>query len=307
MGTVLGQQTQPAGPLQASVEGYRIPNTEVFDLKSKDGRDYRIFVAKPDGDPPPPGYPVLYVLDANAYFSLAASLNRLRSRDPKTRALVVGIGYPIDGTFDMKRRTFDLTTKASPEKLPPSRGGEGWPESGGADHFLNFILGELKPLIAEKYSANSARQAIVGHSFGGLFVMHTFFTKPDAFQAYVAISPSGWWNDYALLAEEKTFAKNIDKMKSPVELLIEVGQLELAGNAGPTASLAPTPASREFGSTTEFANRLMQLDSKALTVKYQEFEGKDHGSVVPPAMIEAFQFAFPPSHRSAPAVPPVSR
>lgn len=293
---VLGQEANPAEPSQVSSSEYRIPETEYFDLTSKDGRGYRIFVSRPDADPAPSGYPVIYVLDANGYFALAASLNRLRSRSPNAAAIVVGIGYPIDGAFDMQRRTFDLTTKASPEKLPPERGGRGWPESGGANQFLEFIQGELKPLIAEKYSVDTSNQTIVGHSLGGLFVMHALFTRPESFQTYIAISPSGWWNDFALLEEEKTFTKRTDTLKSHVRLLIEVGELELSGNEGPAAALAPTPASMEFGTTTEFADRLMKIDSKNITVNYKQFEGESHGTVVPPAMIEAFRFALPTPH-----------
>ncbi|MBA2117670.1 alpha/beta hydrolase [Bremerella alba] len=299
----LAQEVHPVNAERVSAGEYQIPNTEVFDLKSKSGIGYRIFVAKPVGDPPASGFPVLYVLDANGYFSLAASLNRLGSRGANRGGIVVGIGYPIDGPFDMQRRTFDLTTKASAENLPPSRGGRGWPESGGADLFLDFIQSELKPLIAKKYSANSSNQAIVGHSFGGLFVMHVLFTRPEAFQSYIAISPSGWWNDYALLAEEQAFTTQVDRLSSPVQLLIEVGELELSQDEGPAAALAPTPASKRFGTTLDFANRLRELKAKQLTVKYLEFEGENHGTVVPPAMIEALQFAFPQTRRVSPPAP----
>jgi len=298
---VLGQGAAKSVSSTASENEYHMPGTEVFDLTSKEGRGYRIFVAAPEGDPPSSGYPVMYVLDANAYFPLAASLNRLRSRAPSAGAIVVGIGYPIAGTFDMQRRTFDLTTKASPEKLPPARGGKGWPESGGADQFLSFIQGELKPTISENYAVNPGDQTIIGHSFGGLLVMHTLFTQPKAFQTYVAISPSGWWNDYALLTEENAFAERVGTLKSSVRLLIEVGELELAGNQGPAAALAPTPSSKRFGTTANLAERLMKFQSKTFEVAYQEFAGEGHGSVVPPAMIEAFKFALPASSRPRPA------
>ncbi|MHC2066227.1 alpha/beta hydrolase [Bremerella sp. T1] len=297
---VSADEVPPPKAAQVSESEYVFPNAEVFDLKSKEGREYRIFVATPEGNTVPSDLPVLYVLDANAYFPLAASLNRLRSRGSVGGAIVVGIGYPSDGQFDMQRRTFDMTTKADPAKLPPSRGGRGWPESGGADQFLSFIVNELKPRIVEKYSASSSDHAIVGHSFGGLFVMHAFFTQPNAFQTYIAISPSGWWNDYALLTAERQFVKNVQSLAAPKKLFIEVGELELAGNQGPAAALDPTAASTAFGTTADFANRLMQIKSDKLEVKYREFSGENHGTVVPPALIEAFHFAFPQSHRSGP-------
>ena len=299
-GFIFGQTVNGPATNSDASQSYQLPNTEVFDMISKEGREYRIFLAYPNGDPPPEGAPVLYVLDANAYFPLVTTLSRLSSRRSDYSPVIVGIGYPTDTSFDTQRRTFDLTTKANPEKLPPSRGGRGWPESGGADRFLGFIQNELKPRIAEKTSIDSDRQAIVGHSFGGLFVMHTLFTHPEAFQTYIAISPSGWWNDYALLAEEEEFSQQIKTtLKSPVRLLIQVGELELKGDAGPAGALKPTPAKDAFGSTADFAKRLSEIRSKQLTVRYREYEGKSHGSVVPPAMIDALEFAFPSGPRSA--------
>ncbi|WP_158265441.1 alpha/beta hydrolase [Blastopirellula marina] len=285
---------------EASVSAsYQIPGSEVFDVRSKQGLDYRIFLSIPDQSPPPEGFPVLFVLDGNAYFPLAATLSRFQARGPRSGLVIVGIGYPTDDAFHMQRRTFDMTTKADPKKLPPSRGGRGWHESGGADQFLEFIKNELRPLVAKKVAIDGERHAIVGHSFGGLFVMHTLFTHPNSFQTYIAISPSGWWNDYALLQEEKVFSRDVDSLEKPVRLLIEVGELELSGKEGPAASLAPTPAMKEFGTTEDFAKRLSSVKSKSCEVRFKIYDGESHGSVVPRAMIDAIRFSLPPTPPSA--------
>ena len=287
----------------AMSEEYAFPNSEVFEMTSAEGLEYRIFLSKPVGASPEGGFPVLYVLDGNAYFPLATSLVRQQLRGPGS-AIVVGIGYPTDGAFDMARRTLDLTTKASPEKLPPSRGGRGWSKSGGADAFLQFIQKELKPEIAKRCQVHASNQAIIGHSFGGLFVMHSLFTQPDAFQTYLALSPSGWWNDFALLQEEKQFANRVESLKVPVRLMIAVGELELNDGEGPAAALAPTAAKREFGTTVDFAKRLEGLQSERFQVRYRVLEGENHGTVIAPAMIDALRFAFPPN--TAPRTRPQS-
>lgn len=193
----------------------------------------------------------------------------------------MGIGYPTEERLDRVRRTYDLTTPADPEMLPPTRIPGGWPKSGGADAFLKFLVEQLRPRIEKEVSINRQRQTLIGHSFGGLFVMHTLFTRPDAFQNYVAISPSVWWNDYALGAQEQPFSAKLDRLTSPVHLTIAVGELELSGDVGPAAALKPTEASKAFGSTRDFAQRMQQRKSDQFTFTYHEFADKHHGSVVP--------------------------
>lgn len=47
-----------------------LPGTVQFDMVSKiTGRSYRIYVSKPQDPTPPGGFPVLYVLDGDAFFS----------------------------------------------------------------------------------------------------------------------------------------------------------------------------------------------------------------------------------------------
>src|SRR5690606_30887370 len=72
------------------------------------------------------------------------------------------------------------------------------PTYGGSNNFLNFILQELVPKIESKYASNQVK-GILGESLSGLFVMHTFFTAPNAFKYYIAFDPSLWWNDAFLV------------------------------------------------------------------------------------------------------------
>lgn len=43
------------------------------------------------------------------------------------------------------------------------------------------------------------RTAIIGESLAGLFVLETFFLEPGLFDIYIALSPSLYWNDMALV------------------------------------------------------------------------------------------------------------
>jgi tetratricopeptide (TPR) repeat protein len=76
--------------------------------------------------------------------------------------------------------------------------------TGGAARFLAFLKDELRPRIEGGYRTAPYR-ILVGHSLGGLFAIHTLTSAADAFNAYVAISPSLWWDDRRMLRQAETF------------------------------------------------------------------------------------------------------
>ncbi|MDX2089755.1 MAG: alpha/beta hydrolase-fold protein [Kofleriaceae bacterium] len=59
---------------------------------------------------------------------------------------------------------------------------------------------ELKPQIAARYRVTS-EIAIIGESAAGLFVLETLLVEPSLFDAYIAVDPSVWWNQQALVTE----------------------------------------------------------------------------------------------------------
>jgi predicted alpha/beta superfamily hydrolase len=72
------------------------------------------------------------------------------------------------------------------------------PHAGGADAFRGFLRDELKPYIAGHYRI-TGESAITGESLAGWFVLDTLVVEPELFDGYVAVSPSVWWNDQALV------------------------------------------------------------------------------------------------------------
>lgn len=212
-----------------------LPFSEQRDLRSQaTGRTYRIFVSQPPGEAPPDGFPVVYVLDGNAYFpALSLQAHALGQRpDPSLReaVLVVGIGYPADALVDIPTRAEDYTPPAPDAAQSGDRLAS---RHGGAERFLDFIEHELKPRIAARYRVDPARQTLFGHSYGGLFTLYTLFTRPQAFQAYVAASPSIWWNRGYLLGLVPRLAR---ATHPPVRLLLSVGGAEQPAPGAPLAT-----------------------------------------------------------------------
>lgn len=253
---------------------------------TQNGHPYRIFVSIPSSPPPAEGYPVLYVLDGNAAFPVAAFLARSATNRREVTGLppplVVGIGYQGDSDFDVKARQRDYTIGQ------PQAGGTA--TEGGADRLLDFIEQEVKPMIAAKYQVNNRRQALFGHSFGGLLVLHALFTRPGSYSTFLASSPSIWWRDKLVLSELPNLIKT-PKHDLP-RVQISVGALEDQPRKGhyPPQMLAMLAKRPMVTEARALAARLQQMPGGKLSVAYHELKGEDHGSAWLPAMTRGMQF-----------------
>lgn len=250
-----------------------------IDLTSRNGRNYRIFISVPSVPPPPGGFPVLYLLDGNASFATAMDTVALQMRRTGGTGLppgiVVGIGYPREAPFDMERRTFDYLASG------PSTG----PKVGGAAQFAEFIETELKPMLGSSFPIDSTRQALFGHSFGGLFVLWSLFTQPEMFQTHIAASPSIWWNERAILAVADVYKQRKSGPAARARLLITVGGLEreIPFAGGKLNIVADAEA---------LTARLRAHADQAVDVSYSEIIDENHMSVVPSAIGRGVRFAW---------------
>jgi predicted alpha/beta superfamily hydrolase len=222
------------------VTPYAVPETESWDMTSAAGRTYRILVSRPAGEAPEGGYPILYILDGNAMFAGFAEARRIQGFGGRDldKMIVVGIGHPGEQVYD-PRRMEDFT---GPIASPALKRLYAEYPSGGRDAFRAFLLGELKPAIAKRYAAHPRRQALYGHSLGGLFALHLFYSHPGAFDTIVAASPSIWWDDQAILAEETAWRGRAEKDGTTARrtrLLLIAGEYENEGSiAQDSAALA---------------------------------------------------------------------
>jgi predicted alpha/beta superfamily hydrolase len=126
--------------------------------------------------------PVIYVLDGAGNFAhTVAAAQFLAEAGRIPDSIVVAIPN-VD-------RARDLT---------PNLPGCG-DDCGRGDRFLEFLTEELIPWVESRYRTAPFR-ILTGHSRGGLYAFHTLLTQPDAFNAYVAMSPALWWNREAALS-----------------------------------------------------------------------------------------------------------
>ncbi|OBT45941.1 hypothetical protein VE00_04240 [Pseudogymnoascus sp. WSF 3629] len=161
-----------------------------------------------------------YVVDGNALFLTAteAAWRRAASSHFAGGGIIVAIGYPLTGKlYDARRRSLDLTP---PTKTPV-------PGYGGADAFIDFIDSKVRPAVKARFpQTTSWREAIYGHSYGGLFALHVLFTRPQMFECYIASSPSIWWNTRCILHEAKAFLQDNTSDERLPSLMLFYGSFE---------------------------------------------------------------------------------
>ena len=270
----------------------RLPNSRQWNMRATGSdREYAIFVAVPDGPVPDSGYAVIYVLDGNAMFLTATEAVRAyaRRRDAgrDARAIVVGIGYP-EGSDFLRERGFDLTPDVHEERISGP--------TGGAEAFLNFIEHDLKPRIAREFRVDPQRQALMGHSYGGLFTLGVLARHHEAFQTYVGMSSSFWFGGHDLSNRVAAFAQARAKQATPVRVLLTVGEFEQrpapdewVRNPKRAAKMVRDLESRgQIKRAQEAARQLAQVPD--LLVDFHEIPGEDHGSVIPAAIGRGVDF-----------------
>ncbi|MFY3384100.1 alpha/beta hydrolase [Paracidovorax sp. MALMAid1276] len=286
-----GRSDLSAGLLQAPAA--HLPGTHLRDLRDPaSGRTWRVWVQPPAGPAPEHGHPVLYVLDGNAAFALAAQLARNDAERPvglrPDAAIVVGIGHPGDAAFHPAERLRDFT--------PAAAGGAATAAAGGADLLLDFMARELQPQVARAFRIDGRRQTISGHSLGGLFVLHALFTRPAQFHRYAATSPSVWWNQGQVLGTAEQFVLAHASAPRPFEarLRLRVGGLETERAAATPARAAVQAERRLMQRTEALAHRLSGLAWPELHVDADVLPGVDHGGAMLPGLVGALAMAQQP-------------
>ena len=140
-------------------------------------------------------YPVVYLIDGGVdqdllHIAGTARLGAMWGRNQDV--ILVGI--------ETRQRRRELVGPTSDPELLKK-----YPEAGQSDLFRTFIRDQVKPMIAARYRTNG-KDAVIGESLAGLFIVETYMVEPGLFGGYGAVSPSLWWDKEAL---SKTAAARI--------------------------------------------------------------------------------------------------
>ena len=188
-------------------------------------------------------YPVVYLLDGDAHFAAVSAMVDFLARNNRAPEMIV---VAIPNTRD---RTHDLTPPAdtAPVRLAVNARDtvtQRFPTAGGAAKLRQFITDELAPWVQSKYRTAPYR-ILIGHSFGGLFAIDALATTPRAFNAYVAISPSLWWDQGKY--EKRMEGALARASLGGVSLYMTTGETEGHDMIDPARALAASLAARTDG------------------------------------------------------------
>ncbi|WDZ94730.1 alpha/beta hydrolase-fold protein [Herbaspirillum sp. WKF16] len=271
---------------------------EGFTLRSADGqRGYRVTVCIPRRAAPAAGYPAIVALDGNAALA-SIDERQLQALDAGNPPVIVAIGYDTELRFDVQARAYDYTPPI-PAGQADEEAGRGR-KGGGAELFLDLIEQRILPRVRALASLDHGRLALWGHSYGGLFVLHTLFSRTRLFSAYIAASPSLWWQQGVILAEEKRFAGEaaLAAKHAGARVWLMAGDAERrqrrpGHDAAPAADAAQamqaSRAAMPAQALPELAARLRERDG--LEVSLRIFPGMAHGPMLPASLEPALRIA----------------
>ena len=258
-----------------STESYQNTPSEVLTIYStvlNEDRKVYIHCPKLDSSDVNKRFPVLYLLDGENHFELLSQYADYLSRpDVSAMPKIIVVGIPNT------KRVRDLTPTQSIsdyEGKPDTTGR--YKSSGGNEIFFEFLKKDLMPIIDSNYKTQPYK-IFAGHSFGGISSINCMLTHPDMFDAYIAISPSFWWDkEYLLKFTEK-------RIKSGATLNKKLFYCN--GNEG--------------GRNSFFHKGLLKFDSiiagkkiVGLDYEYKYYPNEMHMTVPMIAYLDALRFIF---------------
>lgn len=227
-------------------------------------------------------YPVIYILDGGVQLRALATVCTYYEGHFLPDMILVGIS-------NRSHRMRDLSTS----QIQMRYGGMVNEETGGAENFTRFIESELIPYIDSKLPTSSYR-TLIGHSFAGLFTIHTLIKHPNLFANYLAIDPSLDWDDQKLLKEaqlslkqESYTGKSLYVSLSAASLHMQNGEITMENVMMDTSDY--TQFARSIIEFSKFAENQKQ---NGLNFSWQHYPNDLHGTVPLPSIRDGLTFLF---------------
>ncbi len=205
-------------------------------------------------------FPVLYLLDAEYQFHYVTGVVAFLSEIGHIpEMIVVGIT-----NTDRER---DLT----PE--PGEQQKKRFPTSGGAEEFLTFLQDELIPYIESRYRIQPFK-VLAGWSLGGLFSIHAMLSRSETFDAYIAMSPSLYWNDQIESAKAAKLFRDRTSFRKTLFMTMGNERDEMVGSSEKFSKVLENDAPPDF------------------SWKYEPMPEETHSSIKLKSIYRGLEFIF---------------
>ena len=200
-------------------------------------------------------YPSLYIVDADFQFQHVSAIVKNLARMGKLPPMIV-IGIATQGDDDY----LNSTTWPDPED----------DAFGGADNFQAYLKQELLPLIDSQYRTNE-KKVLSGYSLGGLFTLYSMIQKETPFNAFLAMSPSAWFDGNSLPGKIEAML-NKRKLTSPVFISL---------------------ANEEGMGVDKVIEAFKKSAPDELNWQYKHYPNENHFTTALPALYDGLQFLAP--------------
>lgn len=253
--------------VQAQVTTKPLVIGESLQIQSKhlaETRRINVFLPDAYANDPQTSYPVIFMLDGGVAedFLHIAGLTHISIANGTIRPFIlVGVENTV------RRRDLTSTSANALDQRDI-------PNAGGSSIFRRFLVEELIPEINQRYRVTPER-VLLGESLAGLFTLETLLKTPDAFQTYIALDPSLWWNDEKLTAD---FSVQLKAQPSLAKKLYVAS----SGQAGMEKVIQ------------HFADVLNQTKPEGLQWKYEKYRDETHATIYHPAALKAFRHLLAP-------------
>lgn len=204
-------------------------------------------------------YPVLYLLDGRGHFHHASGVLEFLAAQNRMPPMIVVAVRNTDRTRDLTPPTRDTAAQ--------------FRTAGGASAFLRVLRDELRPWVERQY-LSEPYAVLVGHSFGGLFATQVLIEDPEAFDAYISISPSLWWDGERLLGEADSIFVRHPNLRGAL-------YMTMGNEGGPMLAGA-------WG----FARVLELRAPESFRWEWTHLPAEDHGSVPHRSLYDGLEWLF---------------
>lgn len=218
--------------------------------------------------------PLLVCLDGPWVFGTVRDATRIMSMGGEApEAAVVGLSFTDAsmGEYLRQRARWYTPTPWVPPEITGVKGIEA-DECGRAAELLAIIQDQILPVVEADHLGGVpvSQRWLIGHSFSALFGLRTLLTAPDAFDRWLLASPSIWWDDRAVLANEEAWAAANDDL--PADLFLCYGQQE--------GEESPEPGFRMGANVDDLIDTLTARAYPGLRLQHRVLPGDGHSSSI---------------------------
>ena len=226
-------------------------------------------------------YPVAFILDGEIFLPTVNDVQNYYSGGFMPEMVLVGISND-------KNRVRDLTTSSITNRY-------GMPfneKNGEANNFRKFIETELIPYIESKYPVTDYR-TLIGHSYGGLFVISTLINQPNLFTNYLAIDPSLDWDEQKLLKEAQEIIAT-QKFENKALFMSLSGQLHMQNSQITIDNVMQDTTDYTLfpRSNIAFSNMVKQKADNGLSFEWKFYPNDIHGTIPFPSIMDGLISLF---------------